>query len=192
MLGKIAGRRKREQQSMKCWMASPTQGTWVWANSGDGEGQGNLVAAVHGAANSWTWLSDLTTEILQGLKGKPEYFPLYNFPNVLTQSTRHLLGLCNSLPLYSNLFHSRLIVHYKSLENQSVSEQHFEPHSLNQVPFLRLLLCYLYPEMTRGLGMLLTSHREYLGYYYKSANYHWSHWCHSSLTSKGIFPPKEW
>ena len=34
MLGKIEGRRRRGGRRMRCWMASPTQWTWVWANSG--------------------------------------------------------------------------------------------------------------------------------------------------------------
>ena len=34
MLWKIEGRRRRGQQRMRCWMASPTQWTWVWASSG--------------------------------------------------------------------------------------------------------------------------------------------------------------
>ena len=34
MLGKIEDRRRREQQRMRGWMASPTQWTWVWVNSG--------------------------------------------------------------------------------------------------------------------------------------------------------------
>ena len=33
ILGKIEGRRKRGQQRMRC-LASPTQWTWVWVNSG--------------------------------------------------------------------------------------------------------------------------------------------------------------
>ena len=33
MLGKIKGKRRRGQQRMKCWMASLTQLTWIWANS---------------------------------------------------------------------------------------------------------------------------------------------------------------
>ena len=32
--GKIEGRRRRGRQRMRCWMASPTQWTWVWVNSG--------------------------------------------------------------------------------------------------------------------------------------------------------------
>ena len=32
MLGKIEGRRRRGRQRMSCWMASPTQWTWVWAS----------------------------------------------------------------------------------------------------------------------------------------------------------------
>ena len=34
MLGKIEGRRRRGRQRMDGWMASPTQWTWVWVNSG--------------------------------------------------------------------------------------------------------------------------------------------------------------
>ena len=33
MLGKIKGGRRRGQQRMRWWMASPTQWTWVWVNS---------------------------------------------------------------------------------------------------------------------------------------------------------------
>ena len=32
--GKDEGRRRRGQQRMRCWMASPTQWTWVWVDSG--------------------------------------------------------------------------------------------------------------------------------------------------------------
>ena len=34
MLGKIEGGRRRGQQRMKWWMASPTRWIWVWASSG--------------------------------------------------------------------------------------------------------------------------------------------------------------
>ena len=34
ILGKIEGRRRRGQQRMRWWMASPTRWTWVWLNSG--------------------------------------------------------------------------------------------------------------------------------------------------------------
>ena len=33
ILGKIEGRRRREGQRLRCWMASPTLWTWVWASS---------------------------------------------------------------------------------------------------------------------------------------------------------------
>ena len=32
MLGKIEGRRRRDDRGWDCWMASPTQWTWVWAS----------------------------------------------------------------------------------------------------------------------------------------------------------------
>ena len=34
MLERIGGGRRRGRQRMRCWMASPTQWAWVWANSG--------------------------------------------------------------------------------------------------------------------------------------------------------------
>ena len=34
MLGKIEGRRRRGRQRWDCWMASQTQWTWVWVDSG--------------------------------------------------------------------------------------------------------------------------------------------------------------
>ena len=44
------------------WMASPTQWTWVWANSGRWwKTEKAWHATVHGVTKSWTWLSDWTT-----------------------------------------------------------------------------------------------------------------------------------
>ena len=46
------------------WIASPTQWTWDWANSGGAvKDTGAWCAAVHGVAKSWTWLSDRTTTL---------------------------------------------------------------------------------------------------------------------------------
>ena len=44
------------------WMASPTQWTWVWVNSGSWwwTGRPGMLRAVHGVAKSWTWLSNWT------------------------------------------------------------------------------------------------------------------------------------
>ena len=33
MLGQIEGRRRRGQQRMRCWMATPTVWTWIWVSS---------------------------------------------------------------------------------------------------------------------------------------------------------------
>ena len=42
MLGKIEGR-DGDNRGWDDWVASPTQWTWIWANSRNSEGQGNLV-----------------------------------------------------------------------------------------------------------------------------------------------------
>ena len=44
------------------WMASPTQGTWVWINSGSCWWREAWHAAVHGVAKNWTQLSDWTEQ----------------------------------------------------------------------------------------------------------------------------------
>ena len=44
MLGKIEGRRRRGRQRWDDWMASPTQWTWVWVNSGSWWGTGRTGA----------------------------------------------------------------------------------------------------------------------------------------------------
>ena len=56
MLGKIEGRRRREWQRMRCWMASPTLWTWVWVNSRScwWTGRPGMLAKTQ------TWLSDWT------------------------------------------------------------------------------------------------------------------------------------
>ena len=62
MLEKIEGERWKRQQRMRWWMVSPTQWTWVWANSGrQVKDREAWRAAIHGVAKSWTRLSDWTT-----------------------------------------------------------------------------------------------------------------------------------
>ena len=58
MLGKIEGRRRREQQRMR-WLDTITNSVDVnLSKPGDSEGQGSRRAAVHGVAKSGTRLSD--------------------------------------------------------------------------------------------------------------------------------------
>ena len=42
MLGKIEGRRRRDDRGWDGWMASPTQWTWVWVDSGSWSWAGRL------------------------------------------------------------------------------------------------------------------------------------------------------
>ena len=59
MLGRIEGRRRRVDRGWDGWMASPTQWTWVWVNSGNWWWTGRpCCAAVHGVTKSQTWLSN--------------------------------------------------------------------------------------------------------------------------------------
>ena len=63
ILGKIEGRRRKGQQRMDGWMASPTRWTWVWANSGREAWR----AAVHRVSKSQiNWATELNW--LAGMK----------------------------------------------------------------------------------------------------------------------------
>ena len=66
MLGKIKDRRRRGWQRMRCWMASPTQWTWVWASSGRWWRTGK--PGVLQFTKSQTGLNDWTTTANQWLR----------------------------------------------------------------------------------------------------------------------------
>ena len=60
MLGKIEGRRRRGWQRMRWWIASPTQWTWVWVDSGSWDGQGGLACCGswgHKESDRTEWLN---------------------------------------------------------------------------------------------------------------------------------------
>ena len=58
MMGKTEGRRRRGRQRMRWLMASPTQWTWVWANSGRWWRMGKPGVLQSIGSQSWTWLND--------------------------------------------------------------------------------------------------------------------------------------
>ena len=59
MLGKIEGRRRR---GLDVWMASLTQWTWVWANSGIWWWTGSLACRSSWGSQSRTWLRNWTEQ----------------------------------------------------------------------------------------------------------------------------------
>ena len=60
MLGKIEGRRRRGRQRMR-WLDGITDlMDMSWSKLGVDDGQGGLLAAIHGVAKNRTWLSDWT------------------------------------------------------------------------------------------------------------------------------------
>ena len=68
MLGKLEARRRKGGQ--EGWMASLTQWTWVWANSGRWPRTGKPIledwcAAVYGVTKSQTWPSDWITKLYE-------------------------------------------------------------------------------------------------------------------------------
>ena len=60
VLGKIEGRRRRGWQRMRCWMASPTQWTWVSKLHELVMDREAWRAVIHGVAKSWIQLSNWT------------------------------------------------------------------------------------------------------------------------------------
>ena len=68
MLGKIEGWRRRGRQRMR-WMASPTQGTWVWVNSRNWwwTGRPGVLQSV-GSAKSQIRLNDWTEQTWEYIK----------------------------------------------------------------------------------------------------------------------------
>ena len=60
MLGGIRGRRRGDYRGWDGWMASPTQWTWVWGNSGSWWWTGRPGALQFMGSHSWTWLRDWT------------------------------------------------------------------------------------------------------------------------------------
>ena len=63
--GKDGGQEKKAEEGSERrwdgWLASLTQWTWIWANSGIVEDRGAWQSTIHGVAESWTWLQDRTT-----------------------------------------------------------------------------------------------------------------------------------
>ena len=98
MLGKIEGRRGRERQRIRWgWMASLTQWTWIWANSGRLWGtRKDWRAAVHGVTKSMTWLSGCTTtragKTLWRLTAEERWRKQIQSPNDLPQAKKAVCG----------------------------------------------------------------------------------------------------
>ena len=67
MLGKIEGRRRRRRWRMRCWMASPTQWTWVWVDSGSWwlTGRPGVLWFMGSQRVRHTWATELTYTSIQ-------------------------------------------------------------------------------------------------------------------------------
>ena len=98
MLGKIEGRRKRDERVWDGWMASLTRWTWVWASSkGVGDGQGSLACC-----SPWGRKESDTTEQLNWTEGgtvDPNFFRFrFLLPNILTLLTTQSPSHATSAP----------------------------------------------------------------------------------------------
>ena len=68
LLGKIEGRRRRDDRGWDGWMASPTRWTWVWVNSGSWwwTGKPGVLQAMGSQRVGHDWV----TELNWGIEGK--------------------------------------------------------------------------------------------------------------------------
>ena len=55
MLGKIEGRKRRDNRGWNGWMIPPTQWTWVWVNSGSWRGTGRSQRVRHDWVTELNW-----------------------------------------------------------------------------------------------------------------------------------------
>ena len=78
------------------WMASPTQWTWVWVNSGSWWWTGRPGAAVHGVAKNWTRLSDWT-EMMSLLASQFPIWPKISFQPFTSLGDKFCAQSCPSL-----------------------------------------------------------------------------------------------
>ena len=99
------------------WMVSPTQWTWVWVNSGVGNGQGGL-ACCSGVAKSWTQMSNWT-ELNWRIDQYLHIF--YTFMIYLTFNFFNIPRLCSS-SLFSNRHKSSKFFQYIYRKNICMSQ----------------------------------------------------------------------
>ena len=91
MLGKIEGERRRGRWGWDCWIASPTQWTWVWVNSGSWlwTVKPGVLQSMGSQRVGHTWMTELNwtlwdNNILENFL--TDFFPLFlsnNYRNVL-------------------------------------------------------------------------------------------------------------
>ena len=114
MLGKIEGRRRRDNRGWGGWMASPTEWTWVWVNSGSWWWTGSLVCC-----SPWGHKELETTEQMNWT----ELYSPWNSPgqNTRVGSRSHLQGIFPTQGLNPGLPHCRLGILY------CLSHQSFPP-----------------------------------------------------------------
>ena len=107
MLGKIEGRRRRDNRGWGGWMASPTEWTWVWVNSGSWWWTGSLVCC-----SPWGHKELETTEQMNWT----ELYSPWNSPgqNTRVGSRSHLQGIFPTQGLNPGLLHCRVILYQLS------------------------------------------------------------------------------
>ena len=104
MLGKIEGRRRRDDRGWDVWMASPTQCTWVWASS-----------------RSWWWTGKhgmLQSMGSQRVKHQTRLSDWSEPNHALVISERNPLS---SLEIHVTVFEALLYIHHHQVQDLAKS-----------------------------------------------------------------------
>ena len=136
MLGKIEGRRKGDDRGWDGWMASPTQWTWVWVNSGSWlwTGRPSVLWFMGSQRVAHDWATGLTNLC----KYNPIAYILFNL-------LLHLQGLSSLWPVMDFYCHMLLwMLQYSLIDLLFPTELHvFHLHRLvaySCIPFWELPL----------------------------------------------------
>ena len=97
VLGKLEGRGEGNDRGCDGWMASLTQWTWVWVNSGSLWWTGKPGVLQSMGLQSWTWLSDWTKLISRLLIW-------YGEPSLHPRDKSHLFIMYEALNMFLNLY----------------------------------------------------------------------------------------
>jgi len=95
--------REGDNRGWDGWMASPTQWTWVWVNSGSKLREA-WCAPFHGVTKSWIWLSDWTElNIYDTFQSPTPVFSLLSFLSPLMSSLH--LWVCFLFLIFTSVFY---------------------------------------------------------------------------------------
>ena len=143
MLGKIEGRRRRGRQRMRCWMASLTRQTWVWASSGSWWWTGKPGMLQSMGSQSQTGLRVNWTDLWHHVP----WFSVNMVPCPLCQHWEGPSACTTLLPAVKRylMFTSSLLLFQKTMPHL-IQKSHVSSFSKNVVREVNSSTVYCYPN----------------------------------------------